>query len=406
MKNKRGLSSVVTTLMIILLVLVAVGIVWVVVKNIIVEGSDEISISSLTLDLKIEKAFVDGGDIVVIVKRNAGKGDLSGVSFILLDGANNEVVKEKFEDFDELESRRFAIVPVDFEVEEILEVAIAPIYRLESGKEKQGGEVDRRVLKKISEEEIPDDPECVPDCGENVCGDYDGCGGSCGLCEVDQSCEFGQCILDVIAKGNILYLRFEDNLSGAGEILIDDSGEGHDGTISGNVDCTVDGLVGDHGCSFGGTNAGHINLGDIDAIGSNREFTLSLWAKRNGIGSDEQFIFGDEQQGNKGIMMQLESSFYRVESFLSGYRVFNYNLNLDKVNHLVYIQNSSGLSLYVNGQFYEIITEVQHIDTNADFFIGQFYSGSRSFKGIIDEIMMFDEALTSDEILYLYELNY
>ena len=44
---KRGLSKVVTTLIVILLVLVAIGIVWVVVKDVITEGSEEVSTGKL-----------------------------------------------------------------------------------------------------------------------------------------------------------------------------------------------------------------------------------------------------------------------------------------------------------------------------------------------------------------------
>lgn len=42
MKNKRGLSGVITAVIIIILVLVAIGIVWVVVKKSIIEPSNEI----------------------------------------------------------------------------------------------------------------------------------------------------------------------------------------------------------------------------------------------------------------------------------------------------------------------------------------------------------------------------
>lgn len=45
LNNKRGLSTVVTTLIIILLVLVAIGVVWVVVQNMLTNSGEQIDIS-------------------------------------------------------------------------------------------------------------------------------------------------------------------------------------------------------------------------------------------------------------------------------------------------------------------------------------------------------------------------
>jgi flagellin-like protein len=42
--DKRAISPVITTLIIILLALVAIGIVWIVIKNIVSEGTEGISL--------------------------------------------------------------------------------------------------------------------------------------------------------------------------------------------------------------------------------------------------------------------------------------------------------------------------------------------------------------------------
>jgi cysteine-rich repeat protein len=41
--------------------------------------------------------------------------------------------------------------------------------------------------------------DCVPECGMNVCGD-DGCGGSCGACAAEESCNVGVCEVIVIQE--------------------------------------------------------------------------------------------------------------------------------------------------------------------------------------------------------------
>ncbi|MBI2045792.1 hypothetical protein HYT23_07050 [Candidatus Pacearchaeota archaeon] len=58
MYNKKGLSTVVTTLIIILLVLVAIGIIWVVVRNVITGSGEQIDINTkcVTTNLEINTA--------------------------------------------------------------------------------------------------------------------------------------------------------------------------------------------------------------------------------------------------------------------------------------------------------------------------------------------------------------
>ena len=61
-KNKRGLSAVVITLIIILLSLVSIGILWVVVGKIIGGGTKEIETSGKCLNTKIEVTKVNCSD--------------------------------------------------------------------------------------------------------------------------------------------------------------------------------------------------------------------------------------------------------------------------------------------------------------------------------------------------------
>ena len=58
MKNKRGLSLVITSLIIILLVLVAAGIIWVVVRDILQRGVEQIDYSAKCFDVNIEAKSV------------------------------------------------------------------------------------------------------------------------------------------------------------------------------------------------------------------------------------------------------------------------------------------------------------------------------------------------------------
>jgi len=58
MKNKKGLSAIVATLIVILLVLVAAGIIWVVVRNVIGDGCIDKEIPIKLIDVTTGKDFI------------------------------------------------------------------------------------------------------------------------------------------------------------------------------------------------------------------------------------------------------------------------------------------------------------------------------------------------------------
>jgi hypothetical protein len=86
--NKRGLSTVVTTLIIILLVLVAIGIIWVVVRGVIEQGSAQVDVSSACplIDLKIKSnttACSGPGSCTLTLQRGSGGDDFDGVTVVV-----------------------------------------------------------------------------------------------------------------------------------------------------------------------------------------------------------------------------------------------------------------------------------------------------------------------------------
>ena len=61
--GKKGLSAVVTTIIIIALALVAVGIVWVVISNLLDQGTEGITFDRFTVDLSITSAYIQDSEI-------------------------------------------------------------------------------------------------------------------------------------------------------------------------------------------------------------------------------------------------------------------------------------------------------------------------------------------------------
>jgi len=93
--NKKGLSTVVTTLIIILLVLVAIGIVWVVVRGVIDEGAANIEFNTkcLQIDVKATQVVNTGGtDYDVTLTRGSTGDDIAGVKMVLFNSLDSSSV--------------------------------------------------------------------------------------------------------------------------------------------------------------------------------------------------------------------------------------------------------------------------------------------------------------------------
>jgi hypothetical protein len=147
--EKRGLSTIVATLIIILLTLVAVGIVWVVINNLLKSGAQQIELGQSNIDLQIKKVEVAGDNITVtiFVKRNAGQGNFTGINFIFSDGLNSEIVK-KDTSLQQLEEKSFSFTLSNLNVSSLKTVSIAPILQ-SSGKETVGNIADSFDTSKI-----------------------------------------------------------------------------------------------------------------------------------------------------------------------------------------------------------------------------------------------------------------
>ncbi len=85
--NKKGLSTIVSTLLIILLVFVAIGILWVVVKNLVTSGSNQLELSSNCIEISVSplKVVSSGSvyNVTIVRETTTGSGtEIGGVKLI------------------------------------------------------------------------------------------------------------------------------------------------------------------------------------------------------------------------------------------------------------------------------------------------------------------------------------
>ncbi len=96
-KNKQGMSAVVTTLIIILLVIVALGIIWVVVKNVIDSGVEQVEWAEKCRPVEINLVSVNylGDDNYTVTLHRTGTGDeIDGIKLVFSNSTDNGEVVE------------------------------------------------------------------------------------------------------------------------------------------------------------------------------------------------------------------------------------------------------------------------------------------------------------------------
>lgn len=92
LKDVKGLSNVIVTLIMIVLVLIAVGLIWTAVQSNIESGTEQIEVSAkcLKVDIKATKLECGGTNICnVTVFRNVGGEDLAGIKLSLTNAAGD-----------------------------------------------------------------------------------------------------------------------------------------------------------------------------------------------------------------------------------------------------------------------------------------------------------------------------
>ncbi len=95
--NKRGVSGVIVAVLMILIVIAAVVILWSVISGFLTSSTDKIGLGLNTLNVEVESASFNQGDLYVKVHRDGSKGDMYGVKVLVSDetGNSDSVVIEK-----------------------------------------------------------------------------------------------------------------------------------------------------------------------------------------------------------------------------------------------------------------------------------------------------------------------
>lgn len=137
MKKNRGLSGIVTTLIIILLVLVAVGVIWGVVNNLLDRGTGQIETTTKCIDIDIRATKVipsdsAGGYNITLERKPTGENVPFGAKVIFFNGNTNT---EPFDFGEELDRLRIVTTNIPSGLVNATKVQVTPYFYDDSGQE-------------------------------------------------------------------------------------------------------------------------------------------------------------------------------------------------------------------------------------------------------------------------------
>jgi cysteine-rich repeat protein len=242
------------------------------------------------------------------------------------------------------------------------------------------------------------DTDC-PTCGNSVIELGEGCddgnivsGDGC-----SETCAFEAC-----PEGMVSYWKFDEN-SGT---FVGDSKDNNDGAVSGAT-WTTDKKVGASAFSFDGAND-YIGVPDSSSLDITDEITVSAWIKASGGFGREVGIVSKRSGGYWSInFIKLDSDKIHFGLAIAGADVGAHSNNAiiaDTWYHVVGTYNGSVLKVYINGIEEGNYTYSGQIHTNDyQLKIGWTDWDLKWWNGSIDEVAIFNRALSETEIQALYD---
>jgi hypothetical protein len=183
------------------------------------------------------------------------------------------------------------------------------------------------------------------------------------------------------------------------------SGNGIDGTLTGNANVTTTGKFGN---SFGFDGAGdYVALGNNDNLNEIKQITVSTWTKFNDDTAYQSLVGHFEDNLNQFFLHyhNAHSLRFRVGNGTTNVAaIYSWTPELGKWYNIVGTYNGSKINVYLDGILVAQSSMTGDLSAGvANAFIGSKRGFDECLDGAIDEVMIYNRSLSDSEISALYE---
>lgn len=130
-ENKKGVSAVITSVMLIALTFIAIGVIWISVTEIAKGRADDATDQENCVGINLEVLFVDEScdntlGCNVTLRRRAGGGNMTGVKAVFGDGSSYSGPISEEINIEPLETYVLDVEPVEVVIENPNEIEVTP----------------------------------------------------------------------------------------------------------------------------------------------------------------------------------------------------------------------------------------------------------------------------------------
>jgi len=195
-----------------------------------------------------------------------------------------------------------------------------------------------------------------------------------------------------------------DGADMSGVTAYDRSGQGNNGTLTNGPTRTI-GKVG-QGLNFDGVND-YVDAGNGSPLSFTGNITLSAWVKPDSL-SDYKFYLSKYSGADLGYDLGIMANGQVVATFRNGTHIDGFSsaglVQAGVWQHIVVVQDAATcyVRIYKNGTLDTTLTNQQCFTNPASTFTIGSRSGTGPFSGGLDDVRVYDRALTQSEITQLY----